>query len=43
VVQTGIYLTGGEVALLRGLDKRNAAKTKLPGTHAEDPLRAVVR
>jgi len=35
-------LTGGG-ALLRGLDKRLAAKTKLPIHIAEDPLRAVVR
>src|SRR5690606_17697437 len=40
--QTGIYLTGGG-ALLRGLDKRIQAKTKLPVHVAEDPLRAVVR
>lgn len=39
---TGIYLTGGG-ALLRGLDKRIAAKTKLNVQVAEDPLRAVVR
>jgi rod shape-determining protein MreB len=38
----GIHLTGGG-ALLRGLDKRLAAKTKLPIHIAEDPLRAVVR
>ncbi len=37
----GIHLTGGG-ALLRGLDKRLAAKTKLPIHIAEDPLRAVV-
>jgi rod shape-determining protein MreB len=42
IYQTGIYLTGGG-ALLRGLDKRVAAKTKLPVHVAEDPLRAVVR
>ena len=42
IYQTGIYLTGGG-ALLRGLDKRLAAKTKLPVHVAEDPLRAVVR
>jgi rod shape-determining protein MreB len=42
IYQTGIYLTGGG-ALLRGLDKRLAAKTKLPVHIAEDPLRAVVR
>jgi len=38
----GIHLTGGG-ALLRGLDKRLAAKTKLPIHIADDPLRAVVR
>ncbi len=38
----GIYLTGGG-ALLRGLDKRLSAKTKLKVHVAEDPLRAVVR
>ncbi len=42
IYQTGIYLTGGG-ALLRGLDKRIQAKTKLPVHVAEDPLRAVVR
>ena len=42
IYQTGIYLTGGG-ALLRGLDKRIATKTKLPVHVAEDPLRAVVR
>ena len=42
IYQTGIYLTGGG-ALLRGLDKRIQAKTKLPVHIAEDPLRAVVR
>ncbi|QNF33785.1 rod shape-determining protein [Adhaeribacter swui] len=40
--QSGIYLTGGG-ALLRGLDQRIAAKTKLPTHVVEDPLRAVVR
>lgn len=40
--QTGIYLTGGG-ALLRGLDRRISARTKLPTHVAEDPLRAVVR
>ncbi|MEZ4910165.1 MAG: rod shape-determining protein [Saprospiraceae bacterium] len=39
---TGLYLTGGG-ALLRGLDKRMAAKTKLKVHIADDPLRAVVR
>lgn len=42
IYQTGLYLTGGG-ALLRGLDKRIAAKTKLQVHVAEDPLRAVVR
>lgn len=42
IYKTGIYLTGGG-ALLRGLDRRIAAKTKLNVFVAEDPLRAVVR
>ncbi|MFT7237159.1 MAG: rod shape-determining protein MreB [Cyclobacteriaceae bacterium] len=42
IYDNGIYLTGGG-ALLRGLDKRLAIKTKLPIHIAEDPLRAVVR
>ncbi|MCP4440102.1 MAG: rod shape-determining protein [Aureispira sp.] len=42
IYQTGLYLTGGG-ALLRGLDKRIAQKTKLPVHIADDPLRAVVR
>jgi len=42
IFRTGIYLTGGG-ALLRGLDKRMAARTKLSVHVAEDPLRAVVR
>ncbi|MCS7004609.1 MAG: rod shape-determining protein [Cytophagales bacterium] len=42
IYERGIHLTGGG-ALLRGLDKRLAAKTKLPVHVAEDPLRAVVR
>ncbi len=42
IYQTGIYLTGGG-ALLRGLDKRISAITKLKVHVAEDPLRAVVR
>ncbi|MCR9249760.1 MAG: rod shape-determining protein [bacterium] len=42
IYDNGIYLTGGG-ALLRGLDKRLALKTKLPIHVAEDPLRAVVR
>ena len=39
---TGIYLAGGG-ALLKGLDVRLQAKTKLPVHVAEDPLRAVAR
>ncbi len=42
IYDNGIHLTGGG-ALLRGLDKRIALKTKLPVHVAEDPLRAVVR
>lgn len=42
IYDRGIYLTGGG-ALLRGLDKRLALKTKLPIHIADDPLRAVVR
>ncbi len=42
IYDNGIYLTGGG-ALLRGLDKRLAAKTKLPIHVAEDPLLAVVK
>lgn len=42
IYKTGLYLTGGG-ALLRGLDKRIANKTKLPVHVADDPLRAVVR
>jgi len=42
IYQTGIYLTGGG-ALLRGLDKRIAHKTKLPVHIADEPLRAVVK
>jgi rod shape-determining protein MreB len=42
ILSNGIWLTGGG-ALLRGLDKRIAAKTKLRVHIAEDPLRAVVR
>ncbi|MEY2830681.1 MAG: hypothetical protein RIQ33_2539 [Bacteroidota bacterium] len=42
IYRTGLYLTGGG-ALLRGLDKRLSAKTKLPVHVADDPLRAVVR
>ncbi|HEY4650886.1 MAG TPA: rod shape-determining protein [Pontibacter sp.] len=40
--QEGIYLIGGG-ALLRGLDKRISAKTKLPTHVVEDPLYTVVR
>ena len=42
IYKNGLYLTGGG-ALLRGLDKRLSAKTKLPVRVADDPLRAVVR
>jgi rod shape-determining protein MreB len=42
IYRTGLYLTGGG-ALLRGLDKRLSAKTKLPVHVTDDPLRAVVR
>jgi rod shape-determining protein MreB len=42
IYDSGISLAGGG-ALLRGLDKRLAMKTKLPINVAEDPLRAVVR
>jgi rod shape-determining protein MreB and related proteins len=42
IYRTGIYLAGGG-SLLRGLDKRLHAKTKLPVHVAEDPLRAVAR
>ena len=42
IYRVGIFLTGGG-ALLRGLDTRLAAKTKLNVHVAEDPLRAVVR
>jgi len=42
IYDNGIHLTGGG-ALLRGLDKRIAMKTKLPVHIADDPLRAVVR
>jgi len=40
--QTGIFLTGGG-ALLRGLDKRIAAKTRLPTHVVDEPLQTVVR
>lgn len=42
IYDRGIHLTGGG-ALLRGLDKRLALKTKLPIHIVEDPLKAVVR
>lgn len=42
IVKNGIYLAGGG-ALLRGLDKRLARKTKLKFIVSEDPLRAVAR
>jgi len=42
IYKTGLYLTGGG-ALLRGLDKRIASKTKLNVHVADDPLKAVVR
>ncbi len=42
IYDNGIYLTGGG-ALLRGLDKRLALKTKLHIHVAEDPLKAVVK
>ena len=42
IYETGICLAGGG-ALLRGLDERISAKTKLPVSIAEDPLRAVAR
>ncbi len=42
IYKTGLYLTGGG-ALLRGLDKRIASKTKLKVHVADDPLKAVVR
>ena len=42
IYESGIYLTGGG-ALLQGLDKRLAQRTKLAVHVAEDPLQAVVR
>lgn len=42
IFRTGIYLAGGG-SMLRGLDKRIHAKTKLSVHVAEDPLRAVAR
>lgn len=42
IYKNGIYLTGGG-ALIHGLSKRIAAKTKLPVHVADEPLKAVVR
>jgi rod shape-determining protein MreB len=42
IYRSGIFMAGGG-ALLRGLDKRLAQKTKLDVYVAEDPLRAVAR
>ena len=42
IYDRGIHLTGGG-AMLKGLDRRLALKTKLPIHIADDPLRAVVR
>jgi rod shape-determining protein MreB len=42
IYENGICLAGGG-ALLRGLDKRISAKTKIPVSIADDPLRAVAR
>jgi rod shape-determining protein MreB len=42
IYKTGIYLAGGG-AMLRGLDKRVSARTRLKVHIAEDPLRAVAR
>lgn len=42
IYDRGIYLTGGG-AMLKGLDKRIALKTKLNIHIADDPLRAVVK
>ncbi len=42
IFKNGIYLTGGG-ALIHGLAKRIAAKTKLPVHVADEPLKAVVR
>ncbi len=42
IYRRGMYLTGGG-ALLRGIDKRLAAKVKLPVHIAEDPLTSVVK
>jgi rod shape-determining protein MreB len=42
IYRRGLYLTGGG-SLLRGLDKRIAAKFKLRVHFADDPLKSVVR
>ena len=42
IYRRGLFLTGGS-ALLRGIDKRLAAKIKLPVHIADDPLKSVVR
>ena len=42
IFKNGIYLTGGG-ALIHGLDRRIAQKTKLPVHIADDPLKAVVK
>ncbi len=42
ILRTGIYLTGGG-AMLRGLDKRIAQRTKLQVHISDDPLKAVAR
>lgn len=42
IYKTGIYLAGGG-AMLRGLDKRISARTRLKVHIADDPLRAVAR
>lgn len=42
IYKTGIYLAGGG-ALLRGLDKRISARTRLPVHVADDPLHAVAK
>ena len=42
IYKNGIYLAGGG-SLLRGLDKRISAKTRLQVHVADDPLRAVAR
>jgi rod shape-determining protein MreB len=42
IMEYGITLAGGG-AMLRGLDKRIAAETKMPVHIAEDPLSCVAR